>query len=156
MALELAEVVRFISQLDMGNVNILDYDTMQNEFDSRRFPLLVPDVYTPVTMQSITRNSFGDGVSAKQTILYTVPYVLACYSQGEGRGLQDILPGIVEAASTVATSIIRNDTPDTGTTLSVDLTIQSAQINTTVNDPKGNSYHGAKLLFLVKEFVEAD
>jgi len=137
--------------LSIPGVTILDFDTLQNEFDSRLFPLLAPDLFTPIAVQSVKRDSYGDGTTAKQTIMYTLPYTLACFQQGEGRGLQDIVPELLAATSDVMTAIVKHDTPGD---LEVDLTILTAQINTTVNDPNGTGYHGSKLVLLVKEFVE--
>lgn len=154
MAIELKEVVKFISEIPMAGIHVKNFSTIQNEFDAREFPILAPDVHTPIVFQPVERNSFGDGETARQTIYYLVPYVLACFSQGEGRGLQDILPGIVDAVSTVGTALIKNDTPDTASTLTVDLRIQSALVNTTVNDPIGKGYHGAKIVVLIREFVD--
>ena len=151
MAFNLATVVNFIEGLTMTGVVVKDYDTIPDEFDSRQFPILAPDLYAPVTIQRVQRDSFGDGTTARQTILYSIPYVLACYSQGEGRGVRDIVPGVVSAASVVTTALIKNDTPGA---LNVDLTIQSVQVNVIVNDPKGTGYHGARIIVLVKEFVD--
>jgi hypothetical protein len=151
MAVELAEVVSFIAGLSIAGVNIDDFDSIAVEFDTRRFPLLSPDTNAPVVMESITRNSFGDGTTAKQTLVYLIPYVLACYEQGAERGPRIILPDIVETVTTVASALIKNDTP---TDLTVDLQIRSMLINTLVNDPAGNSYHGAKFMLVVREFIE--
>jgi hypothetical protein len=151
MAFDLLVVSQFIASLSMTGITVKDYGTLADEFDSREFPILAPDLFQPVTIQAVTRNSFGDGTTAKQTLYYLVPYVLAVYSQGEGRGVRDVVPGIIAAMSTVATALIKHDTP---ADLSVDLTIQAATCNVLVNDPQGTNYHGAKLMLLVKEFIE--
>lgn len=156
MALELTATVDYISRIDIAGVRIKNYETLPTEFDSREFPILAPDVFQPIQFQPVARDSFGSGSTARQTIVYLMPYVLACYSQGEGRGLQDILPGMAKAVSKVATALIKNDTPtdDVINNLTVDLMIQSAQLNTTVNDPKGNGYHGAKIILKITEYVD--
>ena len=151
MAFQLATVTAFIASLSMTGVTIKDLSTMPNSFDIRQFPILAPEVFQPVTMQRNIHDSYGDGTTAKQSLYYLVPYVLACYDQGEGRGLQDILPGIASATSTVITSLLKNDTP---ADLVVDLAVQSATVNTIVNDPAGKGYHGAKLILLIREYVE--
>jgi hypothetical protein len=151
MAFDLATVAQYVAGLNIPGMALYDYSTIPEEFDSREFPLLAPDLFQPITTQSVTRNSFGSSGTAKQTILYTVPYVLACYSYGEERGIKEIVPGVIAAYSDVLTALLENDTPGD---LSVDLTIQSATVNVPVNDPSGHSYIGAKLVVLVKEFVE--
>lgn len=154
MAFELTEVVNWIANISMAGIHVKDFATLPNEFDTREFPLLAPDSFAHVVVQSVNRDSLGDGTSAKQTIEYTIPYVLAYAPQGAERGVKNILPGIVKAVSTVMTALIKYDTPDTVSTLTVDLQVQSAQVNVTVNDPIGHGYHGAKLVLRVKEFVE--
>ena len=151
MAFNLATVTAFISTLSMSGIVVKDYGTIQDDFDARQFPILAPDLYQPVTIQRVQRDSFGSGTTARQTILYTIPYVLACYDQGEGRGVRDIAPGVATAISTVATALIKNDTPGD---LNVDMVLQNATINVIVNDPRGTGYHGARLVVLVKEYVD--
>lgn len=151
MAFDLKTVSQFIAGLSIAGITIKDYDSLPNEFDSREFPLLAPDVYVPVTVQSVKRDSYGDGTTAKQTLLYLVPYVLACYAPGEERSIKDIVPGVIETTSDVMTAIIKYDTPGD---LNVDLTVQAATVNTDVNDPAGHGYKGTKLVLLVKEYIE--
>jgi hypothetical protein len=150
MAFELAKVTAHIAVLSITGVTVKDWGGVVDQADLRLCPLLQPDVTRQVEFQAIERNSFGDGAVAKQTLLYTVPYVLLYAPVGSERGLQKILPGMVEVMAAIVTALIENDTPSDA---AVDLQLAAFTLGQTVSDPAGTAYHGVTLDVVVREFV---
>jgi len=159
MAFELAAVTAFIAALSItgkdpaGNnraVTIKDWSGIDMRADVRQCPILQPDITQPIRLESVARDSFGDGAIAKQTLYYIVPYVLLYEPVGATRGLVDILPNVVATMKAIITAFIVNDTPGS---VSVDLRIASFTLGGTVIDPSGNQFHGANIAVRIQEFI---
>lgn len=165
MAFDMATVTAHIAALTVNGKNaagtakavtMLDYNGIKETADTRLCPMFQPDINRQVTFQVFQRDSFGPGTVAKQTLYYTVPYVLLYEPAGATRGLFEVLPNMVYTMSAIITALVNNDTPQSGglnSNLSVDMQIAAFTLGGIVNDPSGNAYHGVNVDVLVREFI---
>ena len=159
MAFELATVTAYIAGLTITgknasgaskNVTINDWDDFREEVDVSQCPVLQPDVTAQVTLESAERDSFGGMGTAKQTLIYTVPYVLLIEPAVGARAYYEVFPNLVYTLSRVVSALLVNDTPSD---MTVDLQVASVTFGQTVNDQNGNPFHGASIAVRVTEFT---
>lgn len=163
MAFELAIVTAFIKGLSVTatlpsgstqHLIIRDYGDVRDGADQRAGPVLQPDVTRAVTLQTVVRDSYGSGMSARQTIRYSLPYVLlyAPVGQVTQPTIANIWPGMAATVKAIVTAVLANDNPSAGGS-TVDLFVESATLGQAVNTPGGDPHHGAWLNFGVIELV---
>jgi len=162
MSYEWATVSAHLAGLDINAVmpdgsiralTIHDDEDVRDAVDIRQLPLLEPDFTRLLVVDTIQRNSFGSGATAKQTLYYDLPYVLYYLPVGADRSLAKITKNLKETASRIGAGIIANDVLAASTSI-VDLFIRSMDIGqATVPDLSGNQFHGARLIIRVVEFV---
>lgn len=159
MAFELRVVTAFMAGLAIigkrpdgtsASVTVLDWSGIKESADQRLCPILQPDITQQITLDAYERDSFGSGVTAKQTLTYSVPYVLLYEPVGGERNLAPILANLVTTMSAIVSAVIANDTPSN---VSVDLQIAAFTLGGTVNDAAGNPFHGVQITVRVKEFI---
>jgi hypothetical protein len=118
---EIATVSAFIATLSITGtmpdnssktVAMGNYSTMQDEVTPRLCPYFAPDLNSPITLQSLARDSFGTRATAKQTIVYTMPYSLFYMPHGGERRLSTVLPQMLLTLKAVLTAIENNDKPN--------------------------------------------
>lgn len=165
MSVDIAVVTAHIAALDVQgqgsdgsskSVTMNDFADIKEQADIRLCPQFQPDITRQITFTSIQRDSFGDGPVAKQTLIYTIPYVLLYEPVGSSRGLTDIFPNLVYTMSQVVSELIEHDTPQengSNSDYSVDLQIAAYTLGGTVVDPAGNLFHGANVSVIVREFI---
>lgn len=160
MAFELAAVTAFIAGLNVTGksstgafkaVTINDWADFKEEVDTNLCPVFQPDITSQITVESFERDSFGSGSTAKQTLVYTIPYVLLFEPAVATRAYYEVFPNLVYTLGRVMSALIVNDTP---TDLSVDLIISAVIFGQTVSDQNGNPFHGASVSVRVTEYVE--
>ena len=159
MAFELATVTAYIAGLTITgknasgaskNVTINDWDDFREEVDVSQCPVLQADVTAQVTLEAAARDSFGGMGTAKQTLIYTVPYVLLIEPAVGARAYYEVFPNLVYTLSRVVSALLVNDTPSD---MTVDLQVASVTFGQTVNDQNGNPFHGASIAVRVTEFT---
>lgn len=159
MAFELAAVTAYIAGLNIPGKNgagtlkavtINDWADFREEVDVSQCPVFQPDVTAQVTLESAARDSFGGMGTAKQTLIYTVPYVLLIEPAVGARAYYEVFPNLVFTLSRIVLELLTNDTPSDSV---VDLQIASITFGQTVNDQNGNPFHGATVAVRVREFV---
>lgn len=159
MAFELAAVTAYIAGLNipgkngagtLKTVTINDWADFREEVDVSQCPVFQPDVTAQVTLESAARDSFGGMGTAKQTLIYTVPYVLLIEPAVGARAYYEVFPNLVFTLSRIVLELLTNDTPSDSV---VDLQIASITFGQTVNDQNGNPFHGATVAVRVREFV---
>lgn len=159
MAFELATVTAHIAGLSVTGksssgsakaVTLNDFNDIKEQADIRLCPQFQPDITRQVTFQSVMRDSFGDGAVAKQTMYYTIPYVLLYEPAGSTRGLYEIFPNMVYTMSAIISELIENDTPSDST---VDLQIGEFTLGGLVIDPSGAQFHGVYVTVIAREFI---
>jgi len=148
MALEIAQICTSIAGLDVAGVTIADLDQIPEQVTSRK-PMIFPRPDGFVSNFIMERNSFGGGSTAKMTVTYTLNYRL-CYAPiGEGRGVFDIYPNMVEKAFLFLDAVLAIDT----LTGLEDITPGDVIDFGPVTDPAGNLFHGCDILINIMEFV---
>ena len=159
MAFELATVTAHIAGLTVTGksssgadktVTLNDFDSIKEQADIRLCPQFQPDITRQVTFQAIERNSFGNGAVAKQTLYYTIPYVLLYEPISSTRGLIEVFPNMIYTMSAIITELIEHDTPSN---MTVDMQINEFTLGGTVNDPSGAQFHGVNVSVIVREFI---
>ena len=160
MAFELADVTAYIAGLTIAGKNgagtlkavtVNDWADFREEVDVSQCPVLQPDVTAQVTLEAAARDSFGGMGTAKQTLVYTVPYVLLIEPAVGARAYYEVFPNLVYTLSRVVSALMVNDTPSD---LTVDLQVASVTFGQTVNDQNGNPFHGASIAVRVTEYVD--
>ena len=165
MTVDISVVTKHIAALQVAgkgtngvskSVKMLDFDGVKEQADIRLCPQFQPDITKQIAFRSIQRDSFGDGATAKETLYYTIPYVLLYAPLASDRSLTDIFPNLVYTMSQIVAALIANDTPQengSNSDYSVDMQVATFTLGGTVNDPKGNPFHGASVTVVVREFI---
>lgn len=151
MTLAIRYVTEAISLLDVDGVSIVDLDAIPEAVDGRR-ALIMPRPDGFVTGFSIERDSFGTS-GAKMTAIYTLNYRLLYAGIGEGRGLFDKYPDMVDAAFRFLDAVLAIGEVTSEASRVVDLNIANALNFGPVLDPAGNAFHGCEIELTVTEFV---
>jgi hypothetical protein len=158
--LEIATVSAFIATLSITGtlpdnttktVAIGDFSTMQDEVTPRLCPYFAPDLNAPISLQTLTRDTFGTRATAKQTIAYVMPYSFFYMPHGGERRLSTVLPQMLLTLKAIVTAIENNDKPSDPV---VDLYVANlSTLGAPIVDASGNSFHGASLTLTVVEFI---
>lgn len=160
MAFELNLVTTYIAGLTITgrlpddtpvDVTIHNYDTLETKVNSAGRPVLQPDIATLVTTERHEFSSFGSGATAKQVLVYTVPYILYYAPVGSERSMLSIkIPNLIYTLTQVATVIVANTKPPNPVAL---MQLASVSFGQTVSDAVGFQHHGGALALRIVEFI---
>lgn len=160
MAFELALVTEYVAALTITgrlpdgtpvDVTIHDYDSLETKVNSNGRPVLQPDINSLVSTERHEFSSFGSGATAKQLLIYTVPYIFYYAPAGSERNILGVkIPNLVYTFTQIATVIVANSKPPNPIAL---MQIASLVFGQTVTDPLGGHHHGGLLGLRIVEFI---
>jgi hypothetical protein len=147
VSVQLATVCDSISKLSISGVTIKDIDQITASRIGQA-AILTPKPDGFVTGLVFAPDSFGPGATRLGTLQYTLTYRYYHCAIGQ---LLDFgsYAALVANVVTILNAILTNDI----VTGCVDVSLAGAIDVGPVTDPAGNSFHGADIALLIKEFV---
>lgn len=139
-----------IEGITVTGLTISDWDTIQDQTDVRAKPVLFPDPVNSVTNMVVTNDTWGLESAAEKSAAYDLRYVLAYEKVGTGRGLKDILPGLIAMVADIVEAVTATELGSYGAITSQVL-VPNVGI---IQDPAGNQYHGALVTIRVLECIQ--
>lgn len=148
MSLAIATICTAISNLNVPGVEIKNLYEVPEAVDER-FPTLYPEPSGFVSEFTVTKNSFGTGMTAMMTVTYNLTYTFCFAPVSSERTIFVKWAEMVEKAFRIYDTIIAA-CPLAG---SVETELQNVFEFGPVSDPAGNTFHGCKFIIHVTEFV---
>ena len=150
MTLKIDDVITAISGINVSGVVILDVDKIPQE-GTVRASILFPNPDTPITGVKFAPQTFGNSATAAHAdVNYTLNYVFLLKPVGEGRGVYQALPELINKIMAILDACVANFS----VTGAVDIKPRVDEVGPGMTDPAGNQYWGCNIMFDVLEFYE--
>jgi hypothetical protein len=153
MTIQVRNVAKAISELNVEGLIIKDIDEIPAEVGQRSPAVLIP-LPDFIGEFSMVRDSYGGGSSAAMTVNYTLGYRLLFQPIGTSRAMSLVVfLGLTEMIGLIWDAVLAIDVLDTDFDEVVDLVPTSITNMGIVNDPADNVFYGCDMTFEVTEFV---